>query len=102
MQLRPGLRLESTTCDTQVVVVKFPKDSPDVDVRCGGAPMQEVGAGGDRVAITIEGDGTLLGKRYADEELGLELLCSQAGEGALTIGDQPLLIKGAKPLPSSD
>jgi hypothetical protein len=54
------------------------------------------------VPISIEGDGTLLGKRYADEELGLELLCSQAGEGALTIGDQPLLIKGAKPLPSSD
>ena len=29
------------------------------------------------------GDGPLLGKRYADEELGLELLCTRAGDGAL-------------------
>ena len=36
MQLKPGLRLESATCDTQVVVVKAPKDVADVDVRCGG------------------------------------------------------------------
>ena len=102
MQLRPGLRLESATCDTQVVVVKAPKDVDDVDVRCGGAPMREIGAGGDRVAGSGEGDPTLLGKRYADDELGLELLCTQGGDGALSIGDTPLLVKGAKPLPSSD
>jgi hypothetical protein len=102
MQLRPGLRLESATCDTQVVVVKAPKDVADVDVRCGGAPMRELGTGGDRVAITLEGDATLLGKRYVEEDLGVELLCSQAGAGALSIGDQLLFVKGAKPLPSSD
>ena len=102
MQLRPGLRLESATCDTQVVVVKAPKDVADVDVRCGGVPMRDVGTGGDPVARTLEGDPTLLGKRYADDELGLELLCTQGGAGALSIGDTPLLVKGAKPLPSSD
>lgn len=102
MQLRPGLRLESATCDTQVVVVKAPKDASDVDVRCGGAPMREMGAGGAPVTVTMEGDPTLLGKRYADDELGLELLCTQGGAGALSIGDTPLLVKGAKPLPSSD
>ena len=101
MQLRPGLRLESATCDTQVVVVKAPKDT-DVDVRCGGEPMREAGTGGDKAAISAEGDTTLLGKRYADEEVGIELLCSQGGAGTLTIGDKPLLVKGAKPLPSSD
>ncbi len=102
MQLRPGLRLESATCDTQVVVVKAPKDATDVDVRCGGEPMRELGADGDRRPLTGEGEGTLLGKRYADDDLGLELLCTQAGGGALTVGEQPLLVKGAKPLPSSD
>ena len=102
MQLKPGLRLESATCDTQVVVVKAPKDAADVDVRCGGEPMREVGAGGDRVPVGGAGDPTLLGKRYADDDLGLELLCTQGGEGALSVGDQPLLVKGAKPLPSSD
>ena len=102
MQLRPGLRLESATCDAQVVVVKAPKEGDDLDLRCGGAPMREVGTGGDRVPMTGEGEGTLMGKRYADDDLGLELLCTQPGDGWLSVGDQPLLVKGAKPLPSSD
>ena len=102
MELRAGLRLESTTCDAEVVVVKAPKEATDVDLRCGGAAMQELGGGGDRVPPTIEGEGTLLGKRYADDEIGIEVLCTQGGEGTLTIGDAPLLQKGAKPLPSSD
>jgi hypothetical protein len=102
MELKPGLRLESATCDTQVVVVKVPTESPEVDVRCGGAPMRPVDAGGDRVALTTDGEPTLLGKRYADEEVGVELLCTKGGDGALSIGDTPLLLKGAKPLPSSD
>ena len=102
MELRPGLRLESATCDTQVVVVKAPKDSPDVDVRCGGEPMRELGSGGDKIPASTDGEPTLLGKRYADEDLGLELLCTQGGAGALAVGDTPLLVKGAKPLPSSD
>ena len=102
MQLKPGSRLESATCDAQVVVVKAPKDGGDVDLRCGGEPMRELGAGGDRLPVSFDGDGTLLGKRYADEELGLEVLCSKPGDGALSVGDTALLVKGAKPLPSSD
>ncbi len=102
MELRPGLRLESATCDTQVVVVKAPKEGGDVDVRCGGTPMREVGTAGDRVAPEGDGEPTLLGKRYADDGLGIELLCTQGGAGALSVGDAPLLVKGAKPLPSSD
>ena len=102
MELRPGLRLESATCDTQVVVVKAPKDTPEVDVRCGGASMRELGSGGDRSPASTDGEPTLLGKRYAEDEVGLELLCTQGGAGTLTIGDVPLLVKGAKPLPSSD
>jgi hypothetical protein len=100
VQLKPGTRLESVTCATQVVVVRAPAD--DVDVRCGGEPMQEIGAGGERRPVTGTGDPALTGKRYADEDLGLELLCTRAGEGSLSVGDRPLLVKGAKPLPSSD
>ena len=102
MELKPGLRLESATCDTQVVVVKAPKDAADVDVRCGGASMREMGSGGDRTDPAGDGDPTLLGKRYEDADLGLELLCTQGGAGALSIGETPLVVKGAKPLPSSD
>ncbi len=102
MRLRPGQKLHSAVCGAQVVVVRAPAD--DIELGCGGAPLLEDGqeaAGGATLDPSI-GDAALLGKRYADEELGLELLCTRAGEGALTANGQALLLKGAKPLPSSD
>ena len=101
MQLRPGTRLESATCDGQVIVVRAPA-GVDVDLRCGGVAMREMGTPGGRVPIAAIGDPVLLGKRYADEELGLEVLCTRSGEGALTLTDKPVPRKGAKPLPASD
>ena len=102
MLLKAGQKLHSAVCDAQVVVVKAP--SADVELGCGGAPLLPEGEAAAEPA-TLDaslGDGPLLGKRYADEELGLEVLCSKGGDGALTVGDTPLLVKGAKPLPSSD
>lgn len=102
MQLKPGSRLKSQVCDTQVVVVKAPKD--DVDLRCGGAPMVDASAVAD-ASLTIDverASGSLLGKRYADDDLGIELLCSKGGAGTVSIGDVALEVKGAKALPSSD
>jgi len=65
--------------------------------------MRELGTLGDRLPIiALIGDPILLGKRYADEELGLEVLCTRSGDGVLTLADQPVPVKGAKPLPASD
>ena len=101
MMLRPGLKLHSAVCDAQVVVVKAPADA--VEIGCGGAPMLEDGQAADGASLDASlGDGPQLGKRYADDELGLELLCTRAGTGALTVDGRALLLKGAKPLPSSD
>jgi hypothetical protein len=102
MKLRPGQKLHSAVCDAQVVVVKAPDEA--VEVGCGGAPLLEDGqeAPGDATLDASLGDGPALGKRYADDELGLELLCARAGAGALTVDGRPLLLKGDKPLPSSD
>ena len=101
MKLRPGQKLHSAVCDAQVVVVKAP--GADVEVGCGGAPLLDDGESDDAAALDASlGDGPLLGKRYADDDLGLELLCTRAGTGALTVEGRPLLLKGAKPLPSSD
>jgi hypothetical protein len=101
MQLKAGTRLQSVTCDTQVVVVKAPDD--DVDVRCGGEPMVPVDETPDRKPPAADhANGTQLGKRYASDAAGIELLCSKAGEGSLSIGDEPLPLKDAKALPSSD
>ena len=101
MKLRPGQKLHSAVCDAQVVVVKAP--GADVEIGCGGAPLLDDGE--SDAAATLDaslGDGPLLGKRYADDDLGLELLCTRAGTGALTVDGRLLQLKGAKPLPSSD
>lgn len=102
MELRPGQKLHSAVCDAQVVVVKAPAGS--VEIGCGGSPMLADGDEADGTA-TLDpsvGDAVLLGKRYADDERGLELLCTRAGDGALTVDGTVLGLKGAKPLPSSD
>jgi hypothetical protein len=102
MELRPGQKLHSAVSEAQVVVVKAPASS--VEIGCGGSPMlgDDEQADGAATLDASLGEGPLLGKRYAEEELGLELLCTRAGEGALTVDGAVLLVKGAKPLPSSD
>ncbi len=103
MQLKPGTRLRSVADETEVVVVRSPGPDADIDVRCGGHAMVPIDAevSTESVAAGFDG-GTLVGKRYADDDLGLELLCSKPGAGSLSIGDVVLGIKGSKPLPSSD
>ena len=101
MDLKPGTRLRSQACTTEVIVVRPP--AGDVDLRCGGAAMVPVG--GDAATQPLDPGhqaGTQLGKRYADEGTGLELLCTKAGEGSLSLNGAPIDLKDAKPLPSSD
>jgi hypothetical protein len=103
MELRPGTRLRSAVCDAQFVVVRAPQG--DVDLRCGGVPLLPADQEGADDGAVIDPDhagGALLGKRYADEDLGLELLCTKGGEGSLSCNGAALDLKGAKPLPASD
>jgi hypothetical protein len=100
MELSPGMKLRSGACEAQFIVVRAA--SGDVDLRCGGAPLLSGDASGEAALDPEHAGGSLLGKRYADEELGLELLCTKAGEGSLTLNGSPLGLKSAKPLPSSD
>lgn len=102
MPINAGSRLKSAVCDTQVVVVRAP--ASDVDLTCGGVPMLALDA--EPVAGAVldpaHAEGTLLGKRYASDEIGIELLCTKAGQGSLWLNGQPLGLKQAKALPSSD
>ena len=101
LQLKAGLRLRSATDACEVVVVKAPADP--VDLRCGGHPFVPADAEVTPQAVVAGFDqGTQLGKRYADDELGLELLCTKAGDGSISVGETLLEVKGAKPLPASD
>jgi hypothetical protein len=101
--LKPGTRLRSTVCATEVMVIQAP--SAPVALRCGGAPLAPLGgapgAGTDGPAPDAAG-GTQIGKRYVNAAGDLELLCTKPGAGSLAADGEPLAIKAARPLPSSD
>jgi hypothetical protein len=101
VQLKAGARLRSSTCATEVVVVRT--DGGEVDLRCGGAPMLALDDEPLIQPMAAEhGAGTLLGKRYVNDAGSLEVLCTKAGAGSLSLGEMAMLLKDAKPLPSSD
>jgi hypothetical protein len=99
MTLKPGTRLRTLGSTCEVVVVKAP--GTDGELLCAGSPMTSDAAAGSAPST---GDGPLiaLGKRYAEEASGLELLCVKPGPGPLTFGGAELSLKSAKPLPASD
>lgn len=106
-QIRPGQRLRSQACDTEVVVVRA--GSEPAELRCGGAAMiaasGPAGAGPQATAALdpAHSGGTLLGKRYTTaREGGVEVLVVKPGAGSLSDGDTPLVFLAAKPLPASD
>ena len=71
-------------------------------IYCGGVPMTPEKPS-DKVSVDPAfADGTKIGKRYIDAGGAVELLCTKAGQGSLSIDGVPLAAKDAKPLPSSD
>ena len=103
MKLRVGQMLSSPVDTTTVVVVRAPAD--DVDLTCAGVSLYDPKGGTSAPEGAADPDqmaGTQLGKRYADQALGLELLVTKPGKGTLAVSGTPLPQKGAKPLPASD
>ena len=99
--LKAGARLKSAVCDTQVMVIAAP--TGDVALTCGGAALLEATASAPRGTIDPEHKGgSQIGKRYVNDEGSLELLCTKPGEGSLALAGEPLKLKEAKALPSSD
>lgn len=101
-RLKTGTRLKSGVCNTQVMVVAAP--DADVDLTCGGHPMIDAAASpAPGLSLSPEASkGTTLGKRYVNADGTLELLCIKPGEGSLAAAGAALVLKEAKPLPSSD
>lgn len=96
--MKPGTKLKSAVCDSEVMVIK----GSNIVVDCGGKPMSDAQPD---VRTDIDGafaEGTKVGKRYVNADGTVELLCVKAGKGSLSIEGAPLQIKDSKPLPSSD
>jgi len=101
ISLKAGARVKSAVCDTQVMVIKAP--AGDYELQCGGQPMVTPDA--TPADASLDGNfasGTLMGKRYVNGDESIELLCTKGGEGSMVLNGEPLEIKQAKQLPSSD
>jgi hypothetical protein len=99
--LRSGLRLRSQVCSTEIIIVRpGPKG---IDLTCGGRPLVAHGEQPERLEA-LEGlaAGSELGRRYTDATGELEVLVTKPGTGTLANGKEPLVLKDAKQLPSSD
>ena len=94
--MKPGTRLKSAACDTQVVVIRCGGGT----IECGGAAMTEDG-GAAELSSAFAG-GSIMGKRYVDAAGTIELLCVKPGKGSLAADGVVLSLKEAKPLPASD
>jgi hypothetical protein len=102
MDLKPGTRWASQVCDAEVVVVRGATDAGTLE--CGGqamVPQGEAPASGLALDPAFS-EGSPIGKRFVDAELGLEVLVTKAGAGSLAVNGTALTLKDAKPLPSSD
>jgi hypothetical protein len=103
MELKPGSRWKSAVCAGEIVIVRPPKVAA-ATLECGGHPVVAFNA--ERPAglapATDAAGGLPMGKRYVDEESGLEALVSKGGQGALSLNGRPMKLKDAKALPSSD
>jgi hypothetical protein len=100
--LKPGTRLFGVACTTEIVVVKAPSASVALEV-AGSAPVLDAQQrSGELIGPGDEESSLLLGKRYVTTDDSVEVLCTKAGPGPVTIDGEPLVRKDAKPLPSSD
>lgn len=98
-EIKAGMRLRSSVDGAEVIVVRAP--SGPVALSCGGAPMVTPDGAASAVGAPT-GEPLAIGKRYVDEESGIEVLITKAGAGPLEIDDRPLELKAAKALPASD
>jgi hypothetical protein len=96
--MKPGSKLKSAVCDTEVMVIK----SAGGSIQCGGSPMGEAKPETPGALSDEHSGGTLMGKRYVDPNGQYELLCTKAGKGSLAVDGVALSTKDAKPLPASD
>ncbi len=102
MDIKPGSRWKSAVCTAELVVVRPPKTAGEL--QCGGVAVrpQADDAAPSGSPSADHANGVLIGKRYVDEDSGIEVLGAKAGAGSLSFDGRAMPMKDAKPLPASD
>jgi hypothetical protein len=102
MTLKPGARVFSAVCTTEMIAVKAP--AGEVDLTIGGVAPVASAADRDGSGSVADGHGggAAMGKRYVDDADTIELLCTKPGPGVPAVGGELLQLKEAKALPASD
>jgi hypothetical protein len=102
INLKPGARLFSAVCTTEMIAVKAP--GGDSALTIGGTAPVASAAERDGSASIVDGHGggASMGKRYVDGDNTIELLCTKAGDGVPALDGVLFELKDAKPLPASD
>lgn len=102
VMVKPGTRLFSSVCSTEMIAVKAP--GVEVDVTIGGVSPVLVVAdrSGSGTVAPGHGGGAAMGKRYVDADDTIELLCTKPGDGLPAVAGALLQLKDAKPMPASD
>lgn len=73
------------------------------ELRCGDVPMQIRGQEDPNVTVYTTGmEVVQLGKRYRDEQTGIEVLVVKPGPCALNVDGRPMELLQPKVLPSAD
>lgn len=101
LTLRPGMRLFSAVCSTELIVVAAPGET---EITIGGQEPLTAGREGEPAGAPAPGfdGGALMGKRYIDADNGVEVLCTKPGTGVPAVAGNVMAIKDAQPLPASD
>lgn len=82
------------------MVLRAPAE--ELEIMCGGAGMQVGDPPKPDPLDNEQTGGTLVGKRYTDENEIMEFLCIRGGNGSIAVTGYTIDIKAAKKLPSSD
>jgi hypothetical protein len=99
--IKPGSRWKSRVCDAEIAIIRAPK--AEGVPQCGGVDMVLRGTAVEPTELVSGFDGGCeTGKRYRGEAVGLEVLCTARGKGALGFGGVALTLLETKKLPASD
>jgi len=104
MPMIVGSRWRSNSGGVELVVVRPP--TAEVGLECGGELMEPQRSSTPPISPPASASAASvpdiqLGMRYVNQTFGIEVLCTRAGTGPLSVSGEPMVIKDAAPLPSS-